>query len=208
MSASLGHLVIGLTGGIGSGKSTVAGLFEGMGARIIDTDSLSRELTQPGGAAIAPIRSTFGDAYLDAEGALERGKMRTLIFSDPMAKQRLEAILHPAIRALVGQRLKTATPSPYTLLVVPLLFETQAYQDCMRRTLLVDCPEHQQISRTMLRSGMSREEVQSIMAQQLNRSQRATLADDILCNDTDLPALTGQVAHLHAKYLTIASGSD
>lgn len=208
MSASHRPLVIGLTGGIGSGKSTVAAMFEEQGARIIDTDVLSRELTQSGGAAIAPIRAAFGDAYIDAEGALQRGKMRALIFSAPAAKQRLEAILHPAIRTLVGQKLKAATPAPYTLLVVPLLFETGAYQDCMRRTLLVDCPEHQQISRTMLRSGMSREEVQSIMAQQLNRSQRATLADDILCNDTDLPALTGQVAHLHAKYLTIASGSD
>ncbi len=208
MSASHGHLVIGLTGGIGSGKSTVAGLFEGMGARIIDTDVLSRELTQTGGAAINPIRSTFGDAYLDADGALERGKMRSLIFADAVAKQRLEAILHPAIRTLAGQRLKTATPAPYTLLVVPLLFETRAYQDSIRRTLLVDCPEHQQITRTMQRSGMSRDEVQSIMAQQLSRSQRAALADDILCNDADLPTLAGQVAHLHAKYLAIAAGSD
>jgi dephospho-CoA kinase len=208
MSASLGPLVIGLTGGIGSGKSTVAAMFEERGARIIDTDVLSRELTQAGGAAIAAIRAAFGDAYIDAEGTLQRGKMRALVFSDRAAKQRLETILHPAIRALVWQRLKAATPAPYTLLVVPLLFETRAYQDCMRRTLLVDCPEHQQITRTMQRSGMSREEVQSIMAQQLNRAQRAALADDILCNDADLPALTGQVAHLHGKYLTIATGSD
>lgn len=208
MSASLGHLVVGLTGGIGSGKSTVAGLFEGLGARIIDTDVLSRELTQTGGAAIDPIRSTFGAAYIDADGALERNKMRSLIFTDAEAKQRLEAILHPAIRTLVGQRLKTATPAPYTLLVVPLLFETRAYQDSVRRTLLVDCPEHQQITRTMQRSGMMRDEVQSIMAQQLSRSQRAALADDILSNDADLPALAGQVANLHGKYLTIAAGSD
>ncbi len=208
MSASHGHLVIGLTGGIGSGKSTVAGLFEAMDARIIDTDVLSRELTQAGGAAIAPIRSAFGDAYLDADGALDRGKMRALVFSDPVAKSRLEAILHPAIRALAGQRLKTATPAPYTLLVVPLLFETQAYQGYLQRTLLVDCPESQQITRTMQRSGMSRDEVQAIMAQQLSRAQRAVLADDILNNDADLSALAGQVAHLHAKYLAIAAGSD
>lgn len=202
------HLLIGLTGGIGSGKSTVATLFEKLGARIIDTDELSRQLTRPGGAAIPGIRKTFGDAYINADGALDRAMMRELIFADPSAKARLEAMLHPAILDLSKRSASAATSAPYTLVVVPLLFESGAYRNWLHRILVVDCPEEIQIERTMQRNGLSRAAVSAIMAQQLPRARRMELADDVLGNATDLNALTEQVARLNEKYLTIAAGSD
>lgn len=202
------HLLIGLTGGIGSGKSTAATLFEKLGARIIDTDELSRQLTRPGGSAISGIRKTFGAAYINADGALDRAMMRELIFADPSSKARLEAILHPAILDLSKRSASAATTSPYTVVVVPLLFESGAYRNWLHRILVVDCPEEIQIERTMQRNGLSRAAVSSIMAQQLSRSRRIELADDILENATDLNTLTEQVARLNEKYLTIAAGSD
>lgn len=202
------HLLIGLTGGIGSGKSTVAALFAKLGARIIDTDELSRDLTRSGGAAIAAIRAAFGAEYIDATGALDRNKMRARVFSNPADKARLEAILHPAILAQVQHLAATPTSAPYTIAVIPLLFQVPGYQDWLQRTLVVDCPEEIQIARTMQRSGLSKAEVQTIMAQQTPRSQRLNLADDIIHNDTDMSALTEQVAQLHKHYLTISAGSD
>jgi dephospho-CoA kinase len=202
------QLLIGLTGGIGSGKSTVAALFEKLGARIIDTDALSRQLTQPGGAAIAALRNAFGSVFIDADGALSRNKMRELIFANPAEKARLEAILHPLILDLSRQLAASATIAPYTVLVVPLLFETQGYRDWLQRSLVVDCPEATQIARTMQRSGLSPADVSAIMAQQLPRKRRLELADDVISNDADLAALSAQVARLHGKYLLIAAGSD
>ena len=202
------HLLIGLTGGIGSGKSTVAALFEKLGVRIIDTDELSRNLTRSGGAAIAAIREAFGADYIDAAGSLDRDKMRELVFSKPPEKTRLEAILHPAILDQVKKISGTDTDASYTIAVIPLLFQVRGYRDWLQRTLAVDCPEETQIARTMQRSGLSKAEVQAIMAQQTPRAQRLTLADDIIHNDADLPALTEQVAQLHKHYLTITAGSD
>lgn len=202
------HLLIGLTGGIGSGKSTVAALFEKLGVRIIDTDELSRDLTQSGGAAIAAIRAAFGAKYIDATGALDRSKMRAQVFSNPAEKARLEAILHPAILEQVKRLAANPTSAPYTIAVIPLLFQVQGYQDWLQRTLVIDCPEETQIARTMQRSGLSKPEVQAIMAQQTPRLQRLELADDIIHNDADLPALTERVAQLHKRYLTITAGSD
>lgn len=202
------HFLIGLTGGIGSGKSTVAALFAKLGVRIIDTDELSRDLTRSGGAAIAEIRAAFGAEYIDAAGALDRDKMRARVFSNPAEKARLEAILHPAILDQVKHLAASATAAPYTIAVIPLLFQVSGYQDWLQRTLVVDCPEETQIARTMQRSGLSKPEVQAVMAQQTPRPQRLKLADDVIHNEGDLPALTEQVAQLHRHYLTITAGSD
>jgi dephospho-CoA kinase len=207
-NATKKHLLIGLTGGIGSGKSTVATLFEQLGARIIDTDELSRALTRSGGAAMAAIRDSFGADYIDASGALDRNKMRELIFTNPAEKNRLEAILHPLIRQQAKVLSAAATPAPYTLVVIPLLFESQGYQSWLHRTLAVDCPEETQLARTMQRSGLSQAGVQAIMSQQISRAERLALADDIIRNESDLASLSTQVAQLNKKYLTIAAGSD
>lgn len=201
------HLLIGLTGGIGSGKSTVAAIFEQLGARVIDTDVISRELTQSGGEAILPIRDAFGAGLIDAQGALDRNKMRELVFSNPSAKKQLETILHPTILQQAKQLSASKTLAPYTLIVIPLLFETQSYLEWLHRTLAVDCPEEVQIARTMQRSGLDQTFVQNIIAQQIPRNQRVALADDIILNDSDLPALSIQVEIFHRRYLTIAEGS-
>ena len=203
-----GHLLVGLTGGIGSGKSTVAFLFEKLGARIIDTDEISRGLTRSGGEAIPAIRDAFGDDFINASGALDRGKMRALVFTNPTAKKQLEAILHSLILKRVRQLADATTPAPYTLIVIPLLFEAQNYQGWLHRTIVVDCPEETQIARTMHRSGLDKSLVQSIMSQQMSRSQRIALADDIILNDSDLPALSAQIGLIHSQLLAIATGSD
>lgn len=207
-NAARPHLMIGLTGGIGCGKSTVATLFEQLGARIIDTDELSRTLTRSGGAAITAIREAFGTEYIDSSGALDRNKMRELIFADQAEKKRLEAILHPLIRQQARQIAEAPTSAPFTLVVIPLLFETQGYQSWLHRTLAVDCPEEIQIARTMQRSGLSRADVQAIISQQISRVQRLQLADDIISNATGLSALATQVERLNKIYLTIAAVSD
>jgi len=201
------QLLIGLTGGIGSGKSTVASLFEQLGARIIDTDELSRSLTQAGGEAIPAIRDAFGTEMIAATGALCRDKMRELIFSNPTAKKQLEAILHPGILKQAKQIAASPTLAPYTLVVIPLLFESQNYRDWLDRTLVVDCPEEVQIARTMRRSGLDKAFVQSILDQQIAGSQRVALADNTIKNDADLNALSAQVDLLHQQFLKIAAGS-
>jgi len=201
------HLLIGLTGGIGSGKSTVASMFEQLGVRVIDTDELSRGLTQSGGKAIPAISEVFGADFIDATGALDRHKMRELIFSNQTGKKQLEAILHPLILKQARQFADTDTTAPYTLVVIPLLFESNSYKDWINRTLVVDCPEESQIARTMQRSGLTKSLVLAIMAQQMSRSERVASADDIILNDGDLPALLAQVNLLHTRFLTIATGS-
>ena len=202
------HLLIGLTGGIGSGKSTVAALFEQRGARIIDTDEISRNLTSAGGKAIPQILDVFGSGYIDSGGALNRGKMREFVFANISAKIKLEAILHPLILEKAKQFAAAPSKSPYSVVAIPLLFESQSYQGWLHRTLAVDCPEEIQLSRTMRRSGLDKTLVQSIMAQQISRTQRLALADDIIRNDSDLPSLAAQVASLHGQYLNIIIGSN
>ncbi len=202
------HLLIGLTGGIGSGKSTVATLFVQHGARLIDTDEISHALTRSGGAAIPEIRTTFGNSFVDAQGALDRSKMRELVFAKPDAKKQLESILHPLILNLAKQTASSATSAPYTLIAIPLLFESTRYRDWLHRTLVVDCPEELQIARTMQRSGLDKALIQSIINQQISRSQRTALANDIILNDSDLATLSTQVDALHVRFLTIANGSD
>lgn len=194
---------IGLTGGIGSGKSSVASIFQDLGATVIDTDEISHELTRAGGAALDAIREQFGGDYIACDGSLARNAMRKLIFDDPSAKKKLEAILHPMIRAAVIARI-AQTQAPYTLIVVPLLLETGAYGDLISRVLVVDCDESLQISRTMLRSKLDIQEVRAIMAAQLPRQERLSRADDVLKNDGDIAGLRSQAAALHARYLQIA----
>ena len=199
---------IGLTGGIGSGKSTVAALFKECGVTVIDSDAISHQLTHPGGGAIAAIRAAFGAGYIDASGALDRQKMRQLVFSDPAAKQRLEGILHPLIHAQMLAQARVANTSPYLLMVVPLLFETQNYLELVQRTLVVDCAESTQVARAMQRSGLGEQEVRAIMAQQISRIERLQRADDIIQNDGDLQSLRQQVEQSHRHYLALSAGSD
>jgi len=199
--------IVGLTGGIGSGKSAAATFFAGHGAAVIDTDALAHEFTAPGGAAMAAIRDTFGSAVVAPSGALDRAAMRHLAFNDVVAKGRLESILHPLIRAEGQLRCERelAQGAPYAVLVVPLLVESGTYRSRVSRVVVVDCDEAAQIARVMARSGMAREEVQRIMAAQASRAQRLAAADDTLNNDGDISALELQVAALHRKYLVLAA---
>lgn len=204
---------VGLTGGIGSGKSTVASLFKECGVLVIDSDVISHQMTQSGGIAIAAIRTTFGDGYIDASGALDRALMRQLIFSDHAAKLQLEAILHPLIHAQILVQVDNADTnsthtSPYLLLVIPLLFETLSYRELVQRTLVVDCAETTQIARTMQRSGLDEQTVRTIMASQITRAERLRLADEIIQNNGSLDTLRQQVDQLHQRYLAISSGID
>lgn len=194
---------IGLTGGIGSGKSTVAALFAQHGVTVVDADQLSHELTAPGGAAVDAIRGAFGDEYIDAHGALDRARMREKVFSDSAAKKRLESILHPMIRDETDRRVARAE-SPYVILMIPLLVETGEPRARCDRVLVVDCPEATQIDRVMARSGLSREQAQAIVAAQVPRSERLHAADDVIDNSGPPETLHPQVEKLHARYVAAA----
>ncbi len=193
------RLLIGLTGGIGSGKTTVADLFAARGAAVVDTDAIAHELTAPGGAAIAAIRAEFGDAVIRADGALDRDAMRERAFEDPAARRRLEAILHPMIRAESRRRLEAAE-GPYAMLVVPLLVESGDRAGGVDRILVVDCPVEVQVERVMRRSGLTRDRVASILAAQASRAQRLAAADDVIDNGGAPDALDAQVEALHRRY--------
>jgi dephospho-CoA kinase len=196
---------VGLTGGIGCGKSTVAELFAGHGAGIIDTDAISRQLAQSGGEAIEAIRQSFGDEYITADGSLDRAKMRGLVFADAGAKQRLERILHPLILEQARLQLERLQDSPYVIIVVPLLPESPAFRQLTRRILVVDCGKSTQIERVARRSGMSETEVRAIIAQQTPRDQRLRIADDVILNEAGLDSLAEQVAVLHRNYSAMKS---
>lgn len=189
----------GLTGGIGSGKSTVSELFATLGARVVDTDEISHRLTAANGLALPAIRKAFGDAFIANDGALDRAKMRALVFSDMDAKQRLQAILHPLILAQAKSEALSPTEAPYTLVVVPLLFESGRYRDWLNGVLVVDCPEEQQIARTLQRSKIDISVIRSIMAQQMDRASRQQHADEIILNDGSLDQLKSRVAELHQR---------
>ena len=192
-------VVIGLTGGIGSGKSTVAARLGALGAAIVDTDEISRHLTGPAGAAMERLRSEFGERFVQADGALDRAAMRALAFEDGTARARLESILHPAIRAASDECLARASGA-YVLLVVPLLFETRGYLDRVTRTLVVDCPEEQQVARAATRAGIAAAEIRAIMAAQWPRWRRLQMADDVVWNGGEESALAPQCERLHAIY--------
>ena len=175
-------LRIGLTGGIGSGKSTVAAALAALGASVIDTDAIARSLTQPGGAAIAAIAAQFGAEFVDASGALDRSRMRELAFADPAARQRLEAILHPLIRAETARQADAAQGTAIVF-DVPLLIESGRWREQVDRVLVVDCREATQVERVMARSGWTREAVQAVLAQQASRRSRRAGADAVIHND-------------------------
>jgi len=196
--------IVGLTGGIGSGKNAVGDQFAGLGIPVIDADAIAHELTLPGGAGMAAIRDAFGAEFVTPEGALDRARMRTLAFSDSQAKQRLEAILHPMIRAECDRRIAAATSAPYVMLMVPLLFESPILGGSFQRALVVDCPESLQVTRVMARSGLTEDAVRRIMANQSSREQRLALATEVIENTGTLQDLEPQVAALHQRYLEAA----
>ena len=196
-------LVVGLTGGIGSGKSTVAERFARLGVPVIDTDVIARELTGPGGAALPQIRAAFGDAVMHADRTLDRAALRRRVFADAAERRRLEAILHPRIRRAVEVAL-AALDAPYALVVIPLLVETGGYRDLLDRVLVVDCPEAVQIERVMARSGLAREEVAAILAAQAGRAERLAAADDVIANTAAPEALDTEVEALDGRYRALA----
>jgi dephospho-CoA kinase len=196
--------LIGLTGGIGSGKTTVANLFAARGVALVDTDLIAHALTGPAGAAMPAIAKAFGESVLAPDGRLDRAAMRALVFSDPDARARLEAILHPMIRAQAASELEQAR-GLYAMLVVPLMVESGAWLDRLDRLLVVDCPTEVQIDRVMKRSALSREQVLAIMAAQASREARLQAADDIVDNRDTPDALPDQVDALHAVYCALAT---
>lgn len=195
--------VVGLTGGIGSGKSAAAEEFARLGATVVDTDAIAHELTAPGGAAIEGIRLLFGDAFIDPSGAMDRRRVRELVFGDPAARKRLEGLLHPMIREESKRRITSAT-GPYVVHVVPLLVESSNYRGRVDRVLVVDCPEQAQFSRVSARSGLSEEEVRRIIAAQIPRAQRLAAADDVIDNSGSREDLCRQVQELHRRYLAMS----
>lgn len=196
--------VVGLTGGIGSGKSEVARLFADRGVAVVDTDAIAHELTGAGGAAMGPIRAAFGEDVIAPDGALDRAAMRRLAFSDSGARGRLESILHPMIRRESDAQLARAR-SPYVILVVPLLVESGVDRRRYQRVLVVDAPEDQQVARVASRSGLGAREIRAIMSAQAPRAERLSQADDIIDNSGPIGSLDAQVDRLHASYLARAA---
>jgi len=196
-------LVVGLTGGIGSGKSAAAEEFDRLGATVVDTDAIAHELTQAGGAAVPQVRRLFGEDYVDAQGAMDRAKMRALAFRDPGARKKLEQLLHPLIRAASDRRIAAASGA-YVIHVVPLLVESRDYRQRVSRVLVVDCPGDLQVERVRQRSGLADEEIRRILRSQASREARLAAADDIIDNSGSLDALHKQVRELHASYLELA----
>ncbi len=201
-----GGFILGLTGGIGSGKSVAADMFAELGAALVDADAIAHDLTTPGGAAIAALRAGFGDAVVAGDGALDRAAMRRLVFADSAARSRLEAIIHPLIRAESERRCADAFAAlaPYVVMVVPLLIESPGYRRRCSRVLVVDCAEETQVARVMARSQLTRDEVLAIMATQAERATRLAAADDVINNDNGMDGLRHQVELLHRRYLELA----
>jgi dephospho-CoA kinase len=196
--------LIGLTGGIGSGKSTVADAFAALGAGVVDTDQIAHRLTAPNGTAMPAILAEFGPSVADSTGAMDRSVMREIVFSDPLARKRLEAILHPMIGAESTRALE-AVDGPYRIVVVPLLVEGRHWRSRVDRVLVVDCPRALQIERVIQRSGLALEQIEAILDAQATREERLAQADDVIDN-SGLPAeLPGQIQALHATYCQLRS---
>jgi dephospho-CoA kinase len=203
MTATSPPFRVALTGGIASGKTTVANLLADLGVPLIDTDLIARELVEPGQPSLAAVVGAFGPDILDADGRLDRRRLRTRIFADPSARQRLEAILHPAIRAELERRSATAG-GPYQVLVIPLLTEGKR-RDHVDRVLLVDAPEELQVQRLMLRDGVTPEQARASLDAQATRAERLAMADDVVRNTGSADELRDKVAALHREYLVLAA---
>lgn len=198
--------IVGLTGGIGSGKSAATAHFAALGASVVDTDLIAHALTAPGGAAIEAIRRTFGADMLTPDASLDRAAMRALAFQRPAARRQLEAILHPMIRDESTRQCREAS-GPYVVLAVPLLIESGTYRERCNRICVVDCPEDLQVARVRQRNALPEEQVRSIMAAQASRAQRLAAADDVIDNSGTLAELEAQVERLHAAYLAAADAT-
>ena len=195
-------LRIGLTGGIGSGKSAVADCFAALDIEVIDADAIAREVVAPGSPALAEIAAAFGGQFLDRDGRLDRARLRTHAFEDPQARKRLEAILHPRIRTVMEGRAGQAH-GPYCVLVIPLLLEA-GQRDLVDRVLVVDTPVDMQYARVAARDGLDRKQIDAILAAQLGREQRLAQADDVIVNDADLDTLHRRVVDLDHRYRALA----
>lgn len=205
-TASSKPWILGLTGGIGSGKSAAAEHFVALGVHVVDADHAARWVVEPGRTALKKIAEHFGADVLQADGQLDRGALRTLIFADPQQRLWLEALLHPLIRDEIAQNLAQAT-SPYAILVSPLLVESGQHATT-QRVLVIDAPQALQIQRTLLRDNTSEDQVRAILKAQASREERLRHADDVLVNDNDLKALQTEVERLHHYYLTLRGGQS
>lgn len=199
--------IVGLTGGIGSGKTQASNAFEALGVPVIDTDLISHAITAPNGLAIPAIREAFGDELIDPSGRLDRNKMRELVFKDPEARHMLEAILHPIIANVTMASISQHSQAPYVVLVVPLLAESPQWISRCDRILVIDCEVETQVARVMQRSKLSAEEVMAIIATQATRDARKAIANEVIVNESTVEALTQQVRRLHDFYLNMARQS-
>ncbi|MFL0801737.1 MAG: dephospho-CoA kinase [Agarilytica sp.] len=195
-------LCVGLTGGIGSGKTTISDAFKALGITIVDTDVIARDIVQPGSHCLAEIVKRYGDSMLDEEGALDRKQLRDIIFRDPSEKRWVESLMHPVIRQQTENQIQNAT-SPYVILSSPLLIESPDI-NLVDRILVIDVPEPTQISRTHLRDGVDKSQIERTIASQLARNERLDRADDIIDNSRSKSQSLEQVKYLHATYLALA----
>lgn len=203
-NAGVSAFTVGLTGGIASGKSAVSNRFGALGAPIIDTDLIAREVVQPGHPVLGEVVAAFGKDILDTEGNLLRRRLREIIFSNPEKQDLLESILHPAIRAIVRERV-AAVEAPYCMVVIPLLVESGHF-DWLDRVLVVDVAEEVQIERLVQRDDVSEDQARAALAAQAGREARLAIADDVIDNSGDMAALDAEVQKLHARYLELAQG--
>jgi dephospho-CoA kinase len=195
-------LRVGLTGGIGSGKSTAAALFAGHGVPVIDADEIARQLVTPGQPAYEQVIRTFGSGIVATNGRLDRDRLRRIVFADQEQRKRLEAILHPLVRREI-QRETRRLQAPYCIIVIPLLIEANQ-RDLVDRVLVIDCDEGLQLQRVAGRSQLTEDEIRKIVGAQLSRNERLRHADDVILNNTDLGELRANVEALHQRYLTLA----
>jgi dephospho-CoA kinase len=203
------YFSVGLTGGVGSGKSTIAGMLLRNGAGVVDADAIAHELTRPGGAAIEGIRQTFGDAAIAADGAMDRAWMRARAFADITTRRTLERLLHPLIRSASNRRAEehAASGSPYVVFVIPLLVESGDARGRFDRILVVDCTEDTQIARACARPGIDTSVARGILAAQATRAQRLAAADDVVFNEAPLAEISARVDRLHQRYVQLAEAS-